>query len=319
MSKKFAMNTVVVALAIAAVSAGAATAATAPVSHPRIQAHFDLAAGQMPENIVLESDGSADLTFAASRQIARVGVDGKTRILVTLPAPATGGDQTPVLGFPLLTGLARAQDRTLYFLYATGTRDLTGVWRLRPGGTPQRIAALPADGLPNGLALDERTGRLYIADSVLGVIWRVPTAGGRPTAWSTGTELASTGFLGVNGLKIHKGAVWASNLDKGTVVRIPIGHGGGAGAVETKAGDLAGIDDFAFLGHGDRLLATLNQPSKVALVEPDGTHTTVLTAEDGLQNPTSVAVRGDTIYVPSAAYSTREDPNLLLARIERRG
>jgi hypothetical protein len=145
------------------------------------------------------------------------------------------------------------------------------------------------------------------------------TTTGRPTAWSTGTELASTGFLGVNGLKIHKGAVWASNLDKGTVVRIPIRHGGGAGAVETKASDLAGIDDFAFVGRGDRLLAALDQPNKVALVEPDGTHTTVLTAEDGLQNPTSVAVRGDTIYVPSAAYSTRKDPNLLLASIEQRG
>jgi hypothetical protein len=52
-------------------------------------------------------------------------------------------------------------------LYATGTPDLTGVWRLSPGRAPVRIAALPSTGLPNGLALNPQTGVLYIADSVL--------------------------------------------------------------------------------------------------------------------------------------------------------
>jgi hypothetical protein len=75
------------------------------------------------------------------------------------------------------------------------------------------------------------------------------------------------------------------------------------------------IDDFAFIGDGDTLLAALNGPSQLALVKPDGTHTIVLTAADGLSNPTSVAVRGKTIYVPSAAYMTQKDPNLLLAQL----
>ncbi len=54
-------------------------------------------------------------------------------------------------------------------------------------------------------------------------------------------------------------------------------------------------------------------------MEPDGTHTIVLGAQDGLRNPTAVAVRGDTVYVTSAAYLTGQDPNLLTARIRRRG
>jgi hypothetical protein len=317
---KSARNILVGALATASVAVawpGSATAATAPLSHVRVAEHFDLAAGQMPENIALEPDGSTDLSFSAARQIARISRDGQVHILATLPAPADGGTHTPALGFPLVTGLVRAQDGTLYFLYVTGTSDLTGVWRLNPGGSAHRIAALAPDGLPNGLALDRATSELYVADSVRGVIWSLPTTGGHAKVWADGAALASTGFLGVNGIKIHRGAVWASNLDKGTIMRIPVEPDGSAGTPQTKAGGLDSVDDFEFLGSGDRLLATLNQPSQVALVEPDGTHTVVLTAQDGLQNPTSVAVRGTTIYVPSAAYTTQKDPNLLIARIQR--
>lgn len=305
----------ILAAAAAVLSPSPASAASRPLSNVRIAEHFDLDGGQTPENVAMAPDGSAYVTFAAGRQVARISPAGAVRILATLPAPADGGVNTPVMGFPLTVGIVRAHDGTLYFLYATGTADLTGVWRLHPGGRPQRIAALPAEGLPNGLALDERTGTLYATDSVLGTIWSVPAAGGTATAWSTAPELASTGFLGANGLKVHNGAVWATNLDKGTVLRIPVRRDGRAGKVRTVATGLAGIDDFAFTGRGDRLLATLNGPSEVALVRPDGSHSVVLTPADGLQNPTSIALHGDTVYVFSAAYLTRQDPNLVLARV----
>ena len=70
-------------------------------------------------------------------------------------------------------------------------------------------------------------------------------------------------------------------------------------------------------GPGDTLLAALNGANQVAIVYPNGTHHTVLTTADGLSNPTSVAVRGSRVYVPSAAFSTQKDPNLLLARLKR--
>ncbi|MFD3942102.1 SMP-30/gluconolactonase/LRE family protein [Streptomyces sp. NPDC058579] len=306
---------VVAATPVLLPTASASTTA-APQLVPRASVHFDLAKGQTPENIALAPDGAAYVTFAAGRQVAKVSRDGTTRILATLPEPADGGVRTPVLGFPLTVGIVRAHDGTLYFLYATGTPDLTGVWRLRPGGKPQRIAALPANGLPNGLALDARTRTLYITDSVLGTISSVPTTGGSPTVWSA-PELAPDGFLGVNGLKIHNGAVWVTNLDKGTALSIPIRPDGRAGRVRTEATGLQGIDDFAFTGRGDQLLATLNGTSQVALVESDGRHSIVLTPADGLQNPTSVAVRGDTVYVTSAAYLTAKDPNLVRLHLKR--
>ncbi|MFF5547113.1 SMP-30/gluconolactonase/LRE family protein [Streptomyces olivaceoviridis] len=304
-------------LALGLVAAVPATAHEPLVTDARVLTHLDLAAGQTPENIALDLDGSADVTFAYARQIAHVTDDGRVRTRATLPAVAHAA--TPLLHSAVVTGIARAHDGTLYVDYATGT-SATGVWRLSPGDAPEQIAALPADGLPNGLALDERRGVLYVADSVRGTVWRVPQAGGTATAWAKGAALAPLQSapargLGANGVKVRRDSVWVSNTDRGTLLRIPVRPDGAAGPVETRAGGLAGIDDFAFPGHGRSVLAALNTGNRVVLVRADGTVTTVLTAQDGLSNPTSVAVRGRTVYVPSAASTTRRDPNLLLARL----
>lgn len=309
--------------ATAVLALGVVAAAPAPGTDPvvtaaRVLTHFDPAGRQTPENIALEPDGSADLTLALAGQIARVTPDGRTRVLATLPAVADPA--TPLVHSAVVTGIARAHDGTLYVDYATGT-SATGIWRLAPaGGAPQLIAALPADGLPNGLALDERRGVLYAADSAHGTVWSVPQAGGTATKWATGTALAplstpSASGFGANGVKVHRGAVWVSNTDRGTLLRLPVGPDGAAGPVETHATGLDGIDDFAFPGQGRSVLAALNAGSKVVLVQPDGAATTVLTARDGLSNPTAVAVLGRTVYVPSGAYVTRRDPNLLVARL----
>ncbi|MFJ1765396.1 hypothetical protein ACIOD2_34075 [Amycolatopsis sp. NPDC088138] len=288
--------------------------ATPASAASRTVVHFDVAAGQQPENVALEPDGSADVTFAGARQVARVDRAGRTRILATLPAP-TGGGGAPALGFPLTTGIVRTSDGTLYVLYATGTDDLTGLWRLRPGGTPVRIAALPGTGLPNGLAFDSH--RFYVTDSVLGTVWTVPFVGGAAKSWSTAAELAPAGFLGANGAKLHDGALWVTNLDRGTVLRIPILPDGRAGAPQVKATDLAGVDDFTFTGRGNEILAALDSPNKVVRIGADGVASTILDAADGLQNPTSIAVRGNEVYVFSAAYLTQTDPNLLRTTLAR--
>jgi len=291
----------------------AASAHLAPRLAPHIAAHFDLASGQTPENGVLEPDGSLDVTFSVARQVVRVGVDGRTRILATMPLPADGGVDTPVLHFAPTMGIVRADDGTLYFLYDTGTADLTGVWRLRPHGTPERIAALPADGLPNGMALDRRTGRLYIADSVLGTVWTVPVGGGTPTVWTSAPELAYSAIAGANGVKIHDNALWVSNTDAGTILRIPFLPGDRPGRLQVRATGLTTVDDFTFTGVGDEMLVALNHTDTVVRVREDGSRATVLSGADGLQNPTAIEVRGDTVYALNAAYVTGEDPNVLVA------
>jgi hypothetical protein len=59
----------------------------------------------------------------------------------------------------------------------------------------------------------------------------------------------------------------------------------------------------------------VNQTNTVVVIRPDGVETTVLTAADGLQNPTSIVLRGGVAYVFDAAYVTHTDPNLLRARL----
>lgn len=312
MSKRMSrIGVAAVVAAMTAVGFASLPATAAPATNARIGAHFDLVAGQTPENATTEPDSSLDVTFSVARQVARVGRDGRTRILATLPLPADGGVNTPALHFAATMGIVRADDGTLYFLYAAGTSDLTGVWRLRPGGIPERIAALPADGLPNGLALDPKAGRLYIADAVLGTIWTVPASGGLAAAWSTAPELALSAIAGANGVKVHHNALWVSNTDQGTLVRIPLLPDGRAGRAEVRATGLTTVDDFAFTGRGDEILAALNHPNVVVRVHPDGTHSTVLTGQDGLQNPTSIEVRHGMVQVLDAAYVTGKDPNLL--------
>jgi sugar lactone lactonase YvrE len=287
-----------------------ASAATAPLSNPREVAHFDINALQQPEDIALLPGGAADVTFVKARQVARIGTDGSVSILATLPAPATGT--------ATVTGIVRAPDGSLYVNYNAGSQS--GIWRIPPGGgTPVQVVATPDVKVLNDLAIDPGQDTLYATDSTAGTVWKVSLKSGAVSLWAQGAELepntVNGSGQGANGIQVHDSAVWVSNTDKGTLLRIPIEARGTAGAVTTVAQGLTAIDNFAFTGDGDTVLVAQNYVSEVALVQPDGTHHIVLTAADGLSGPTSIAVRGSTVYVASGAYFTHIDPNLLLARL----
>lgn len=293
----------------------AAAAASPPVSNPRIVAHFDLSAGQSPEDIALEPDGAADISMAKASSAVRVTLDGHTQLLGQLPR--TGG--CPYLGFPVSAGIARAQDGAVYLANCTGNAD-TGIWRLRRGAQPTQIAQLPASSFPNDMALDEHSGNLYLADSLLGVVWTVPTIGGTPKIWAAGPALARTSLFGPNGIDVHDHAVWVGNTDQGTILRIPINRDGSAGPIHTAVAGLTGaIDNFTVFGRDDTIIAAQALSNQVILIHPGAQPQVVLTAADGLSTPTDVALRHDTIYVSSFALPPLTDPNLLVAHLARVG
>jgi hypothetical protein len=316
------VSALLASVAATGVSASPVAAATAPVSNPRVLIHYDLAAGEQPENITAVPGGDFLVVLSRAAKVERITPQGGRRVVASLPVPADGGINTPVLGFNFASGIVRMPDGTLYIGYATGHDDSTGIWRVRPCAAPERVVALGGESFPNGMALDPRMRQIYFADSTLGDVWRFSARGGAtaPVKWASGAKLDPTGLLGlgVNGLKIHKNAVWVSNADQGTLLRIPIGRKGTAGAVETK---LTGpnIDDFTFIGHSDSIVAALDPANEVALIKPDGSYSIVMDSTDGLQGgPTAAAIGGGKLYVVTAGFLTHTDPNVVVADFDIR-
>ncbi|MGP3966722.1 hypothetical protein [Streptomyces sp. 6N223] len=282
-----------------------------------VLAHFDRAAGQVAESIALEPGGGVVIGMIPARQMVRVARDGAVQALATLPLPPGGGGTTPVVGSPVVTGVARSDSGALYVLYSSGRGGLTGIWQVSRSGEPRLVVPLPADTFPNALVIDGRRDRFLVTDSTGGRIWQAPLRGGAASVWSADPALAPGGFFGANGMKIHDGAVWASNSDRGTIVRIPVTGDGGSGRAEVRATGLEGIDDFDFTGRGTEILAAINQSSKLVRVSADGAQETLLDSEDGMQGTTAVAVRGNRAYVTNGANLAGNDPTLMLAELRR--
>ncbi|MEU6541457.1 hypothetical protein [Streptomyces sp. NPDC047000] len=86
---------------VAASGPAVASALVRTVADPHIAKHFDLAAGDLPQNIELEPNGKADVNLALSRQAAQISPNGHKRVPATLPLPADGGVNTPVMDLAL--------------------------------------------------------------------------------------------------------------------------------------------------------------------------------------------------------------------------
>lgn len=57
-------------------------------------------------------------------------------------------------------------------------------------------------------------------------------------------------------------------------------------------------------------------PTKIAVIHPDGTTETVLTASDGLDSPTSTAVLGNRLYITNAGITEPHDAKVQRGTID---
>jgi len=295
-----------------AAPASASTASTPVVTDVHTVVAFDYAAGQQPENVTINPDQSltvSQLGFLNGQppELLRISPSGRQTVLVTaLAGEAIGGN-------------ARGRDGSIYYNLLSSDPARSGIWRLPPGGAPQRIAAIPGAFL-NGLTIDPATQTLYSADSLAATIWSVPASGGTPTKWLVSQVLAPAqsgpGHFGINGVTFQQGAVWASNTDKGTLLRVPVTRTGAPGPVQLVADNLPGIDDFKFLSTRTSVaFVALNSQDEVAVVYPDGHSRVVLTAADGLASPTDTAIRGTRLYITDGGDVAPHDSKLQEARI----
>jgi len=286
---------------------------------------FNPALLETPENIAIDRDNNKYVSLALTGEIRKIASDGTQSTFAMLPL---GGAPMTFCGsfFAGLTGITFDEHDNLYANLASCDSASRGVWKIPNGGQPMRIAALSMQSLPNGIV--HHRDSIYVADSVLGVIWRVADTGGGAEIWTSGPALAQlpNGLPGPNGLKLFEGELYVSNPSQSTVLAVRVRPDGTAGTTRTHATNVF-CDDFAFDVHGNLYCGT-DPFDTVVRIAPNGAIDTMLTAADGLDGPTAILFgikdEGFDLFITNAAFPffqvpTPRMPSLMRLRLDVHG
>jgi sugar lactone lactonase YvrE len=243
---------------------------------------YDAGLGEWPEGVALDKTGNLYVGFQPLGQIRKITTDGTDPVVVQFPDAGTLGLAVDAVG-------------NLYASHASGDPATGGVYRLNTDGVLQRFAGTGQMVFPNSLAFDRR-GNLYVTDSATGTIWRI-TRRGAAAPWLQHELLEGLGLvpgwppIGANGIVYWKGTLYVANTEKGLILRISIGVDGSPGEPEILADGSAvyGPDGLALDVFGN-IYAALVFQDKLVLIDPvDGSVTDLVTIDDGLDEPASLA------------------------------
>ena len=289
-------------------------AANAFAARVKTIARFDPDALETPESVQIDRHGNAYVSLALTGEIRKIAPDGTQSTLAFLPLhPKIQPCQNSV-GVPTLQSIALDHRRNVYASVNSCRAAHLGIWKVTPDGQRSLLANLPGDlfppgsAWPNGIAYHR--GWLYVADSSLGLVWRVHADGQSPAeVWSDDELLAhppnpQPGIPGPNGLQIFDKEVYVSVSSRNHVVAIPIKRDGSAGPARVHVE--LGFDDFAFDVEGNLYGTTNFEFNTVVRVKPDGKTKTLLTADDGLDGPSAAAFGlgndENMLYITNAAF-----------------
>ena len=267
---------------------------------------FDQEAGETPESIVFDRSDDAYISLAFRGEIRKAAPPyTAAEPLAFLPI----GTCDPSIPAVTLGLTIDRQDR-LYVAVSACDPANQGIWTVdKEDGSAELLAPAPAGTVINGIDVDGRF--LYGADTFGGMIWRAPKAGGDLEIWSDDPLLAippGSPFPGPNGLKVFRREVLVANSSTGDIVAIPIQPNGTAGPARVYATlpPPQGGDEFAIDVHGS-IYCTTDPFNTLVRLHPDGTTELLLTADDGLDGPTSAAFgrRGrnrKNLYITNGAF-----------------
>ncbi|MDI1487891.1 MAG: hypothetical protein OHK93_007164 [Ramalina farinacea] len=183
--------------------------------------------------------------------------------------------------------------------YSVATRSNTpksyAVWKVdmrsfngQPGSAKtSKITDIPEAILLNGVTLlDGWDATVLVADSGLGVVYRVDTKAGTYEIVQDDATMKATG-LGVNGLRVRNGNFFFTNGGKNTFTKVPINRDGtAAGAYQTIVTNTVGsFDDFALDILGDAFAAQGGGGNQIVKISRGGVETEVA----GNINSTAIA------------------------------
>src|SRR5262249_39054569 len=156
-------------------------------------ATFNAATFEAPENIVIDRDNNVFVSLLLSNEVRKITPAGVQSTYATLP------------GGPGLTAGLVIDDDTgdLYVAYSPFGPQPSVVYVVHPDRSQHVIATFPVGAGLNGMTPDA-DGNLYLADSFLGVVWRVPAGGGTPSILIDLHAPGSLQLPGPNGIKFDK-------------------------------------------------------------------------------------------------------------------
>lgn len=272
---------------------------------------FDAAQLELPESIEIDREGNLYVSLSFSGEVRKIAPDGTQSTVAVFPI----GDPLSFCGVFLnaVGPITLGPDGSLYASVLACDPALRGVWKVTPEGETQLLATTPLTGLPNGIAYDR--GFLYVADTLLGVIWRVPAEGGTAEVWLEHPLVATAGpgLPGPNGVQLFRNQLLVANTGQATIVAIPLRGDGSAGEPRVYASGFA-CDDFAVDVRGS-IYCTTAPGNTLVRLDPDGTSEVLLTAADGLDIPTAATFgrkgqdRFD-LYITNGAYFMLGPSNL---------
>jgi predicted ester cyclase len=236
--------------------------------------------GTFLESVATAADGSVLLVSMLQGQVLRWRGDAPLETVCSIPLRT---------GEKLMCLAAVGPGEYLVNLKSADPAR-AGVWWFEPGGGARRMAALPPEAYPNGIAVDGE-GSAYVADSALGWIWRVRLPEGRATAWLCDDALARRPLVGrihgANGIQYHEGALFVAITDRATVLRVPVRDGRpGSPVVHLER---LGVDDLA-IGPDGTLYATTHVRNSVVRVTPDGVRSTIAGPAEGVLGAAAAAL-----------------------------
>ena len=290
----------------ASADAADATAST-PTWTTRVLATFDPAAGELPEGVTLK-DGFAYAGFAPLGEIAKVDLaTGTKTTFANIPKPVAGK------GF--MTGLLFGTDGALYAALVSFDPSVQpGIYRVPSTGGQGTLFAKDAKMVfPNGLVFDA-SGALFVTDSAAGAIFKIDSSGA-VTPWASSDLLkgdqtacggSGNGFdIGANGLVAKDGALYATNTDKGSIVRFAVQADGTAGPAVLAAGPdcatFSGADGITADKDGNLFIA-INRQNKILRRTSSGTIAFVASG-DAVDFPASLDWNGATLVATSFAFA----------------
>ncbi len=269
-----------------------------------VVARFDPDADQLPESVTLDRDGTFYMSMANT--VTRLTPPGSLEVFADIPIP----DGT------FVDGVKIGPDGDVYAVTGgfSTSPPAAGIWHIEKNGTVHQVAATDPTGFLDDLVFDD-DGSIYATDPFLGIIWKVSPSG-TLTQWLTSplflgdpahpaVVVSPFGACGIV-FDAKKRNLYLANLDRGSILRVPLGKDREAGVPEVfvQSPLLVGADGFAFDKDGTLWVGAQTQ-DRLATVAPDGTISVIL--QGGLLDAPASMVFGtqgndkDTLYITNFA------------------